>query len=59
LGAGLREEWQAPLVKVSNFEKYGRSSIAFTETSLTESDIESGEDLKVWLIDFSPRNLME
>jgi hypothetical protein len=47
------------LVKVSNFEKYGRSSIAFTETSLTESDIESGEDLKVWLIDFSPRNLME
>jgi HKD family nuclease len=47
------------LVKVSNFEKYGRASITFTETSLTESDIESGEDLKVWLIDFSPRNLME
>ena len=46
------------LVKISNLEEYGRTSISFTETTLIELDQETGENLKVWLIDFSPKNLM-
>lgn len=46
------------LVKISNLDAYGRTSISFTETTLIEFDEESGENLKVWLIDFSPENLM-
>jgi hypothetical protein len=47
------------MVKHSNLNEYGRNSISFTETILTEVDDETGEKLKVWLMDFSPKNMMD
>ena len=47
------------IVKSSNLEKYGRSSISFIETSLQELDLESGKKLSVWLMDFRAPELVE
>lgn len=47
------------IVKISNFEKYGRSSISFIETSLQELDLETGENLSVWLMDFRAPDLVK
>ena len=35
-------------------ERYGRSTLTFTETSVSEFDEVTGLDLPVWLMNFDP-----
>lgn len=43
------------LITIDNFKRYGRNSISFTQTDLTELQDDSRTKLNVWYLDFSPR----
>ena len=43
------------LITMDNFDKYGRNSITFTQTSLSELPEDSKTKLDVWYLDFSPQ----
>ena len=45
------------LITMDSFKKYGRNSITFTQTNLTELQEKSRNKLDVWYLDFSPQKL--